>query len=162
MPLIINLRQLEHKNLELKGELPAHELDLEKADELIRAPHPLHYELEAQRLDSDLLVQGNLSLTLECECARCLKPFQRTLNFENWAVHLALEGEEKVEVVGDSVDLTPHIREDILLAFPQHPLCESECGGLKNQPETGAKGSNSIDQTEETSSAWAELNKLKL
>jgi uncharacterized protein len=162
MPLIVNLRHLEHKNIELKGELPASELDLEKVDELIRAPHPLQYELEVQRLDGDLLVQGNMSLTLECECARCLKPFQRELNFENWAVHLPLIGEDKVEAVGDSVDLTPHIREDILLAFPQHPLCESECGGLKSQPETGAKGSNSIDQTEGISSVWAELNKLKL
>jgi uncharacterized metal-binding protein YceD (DUF177 family) len=162
MSLIINLRHLENKDLELEGELPSNELDLEKVDELIRAPHPLQYELEAQRLDGNLLVHGNMSLTLECECARCLKSFQRELNFENWAVNLALEGEEKVEAISDCVDLTPYIREDILLAFPQHPLCETECGGLKNQSQTGAKGSKSTDQTEETSSAWAELNKLKL
>lgn len=162
MPLTINLRHLENKDLALQGELPSTELDLEKVDELIRAPHPLHYELEAQLLDGNLLVHGNMNLTLECECARCLKPFQRELNFENWAVNLALEGEEKVQVTGDCVDLTPYIREDILLAFPQHPLCETECGGLKNQLQTGAKGSKSTDPTEETSSAWAELNKLKL
>lgn len=162
MPLIINLRHLEHKNLELKGELPAKDLDLEQADELIHAPHPLQYELEVQRLENDLLVHGTLHLTLECECARCLKPFQHELDFDTWAVHLPLVGEEKIESDGDSVDLTPHIREDILLAFPQHPLCESECGGLKNRPATGAKDSTGADQTEETSSAWSELNKLKL
>jgi uncharacterized protein len=162
MPLLINLRHLEHKNLELTGELPAEELDLDQADELIRAPHPLQYELEAQRLENDLLVHGKLHLTIECECARCLKPFKRELDFDPWAVHLPLAGEEKVEIVSDSVDLTPYIREDILLAFPQHPLCESECGGLKNQPSSGAKGSTGAVQIEETSSAWAELNKLKL
>jgi uncharacterized protein len=161
MPLIINLRHLEHKDLSLKGELPSADLELDKADELIHAPHPLQYELEAQRIDHNLLVHGSLQITLECECARCLKPFQHELNFPAWAVHLPLEGEEKVEVVSDTVDLTPYIREDILLAFPQHPLCESECGGLKNQPSTGVN-SNGADQTEETSSAWAELNKLKL
>lgn len=162
MPLLINLRHLEHKNLELKGELPPEDLDLEQADELIHAPHALQYELEAQRLDQNLLVHGELHLTLECECARCLKPFQRELDFEHWAVHLPLVGEDKVEAANDTVDLTPYIREDILLAFPQHPLCESECGGLKNQPAIGAKGSSGADQIDETSSAWAELNKLKL
>ena len=162
MPLIINLRHLEHKDLALKGELPAADLELDQADELIHAPNPLQYDLEAQRINHDLLVHGSLQITLKCECARCLKPFQHEINFESWAVHLPLEGEEKVEVVSDSVDLTPYIREDILLAFPQHPLCESECGGLKNLPVTGAKSSTTADETEETSSAWAELNKLKL
>jgi len=162
MPLLVNLRHLEHKNIELKGELPPEELDIDEVDELIQAPHPVQYDLEAQRLENDLLVHGELHLTLECECARCLKPFQHQLDFDAWALHLPLSGEDKVEATSDTVDLTPYIREDILLAFPQHPLCESECGGLKNQPATGVKGSSGADQIDETSSAWAELNKLKL
>lgn len=162
MPLVINLRHLEHKNLELKGELPPEELDLAQADELIHVNQPVQYELEAQRLDGDLLVQGTLNVELDCECARCLKPFKRKLDFDSWAAHLPLKGEEKIATDGDFVDLTPYIREDILLAFPQHPLCESECGGLKNRPATGAKDSSGADQMEETSSAWSELNKLKL
>ena len=162
MPLTINLRHLEHNDLAVKGELPAADLELEQVDELIHASNPLHYELEVQRLDDNLLVQGNLSLTVEFECARCLKPFSRKLDFKNWSVHLPLVGEDKAEIVGDCVDLTPYIREDILLAFPQHPLCERECGGLKTKPSTRAKSSSGAKQTEETSSAWAELNKLKL
>lgn len=162
MPLTINARHLEHKDLELKGELPSADLDLEDADELIHAPNPLHYDLVVQRLEDSLLVQGTLSLTAEFECARCLKRFSQDLVFDNWSVHLPLSGEEKVEMVGDSVDLTPLIREDILLAFPQHPLCERECGGLKTQPSARAKSSSGTMQEEESSSAWAELNKLKL
>lgn len=162
MSLLINLRHLEHKDLTLAGEVSAADLELEDLDELIQAPHPLRYNLAVQRLEGDLLVQGKLKLRVECECARCLKAFHRDLDFENWAIHLPLLGEEKVEVVNDSVDLTPYIREDILLAFPQHPLCERECGGLKTPPSTRAKSSSGTKQTEETSSAWAELNKLKL
>ena len=30
----------------------------------------------------------------------------------------------------DSVDLTAVIREDILLAFPAHPVCDPHCAGL--------------------------------
>ena len=162
MPLIINLRQLEHKDLSLEGELSPADLEMEKVDELIHVSNPLRYKLEAQRIGLDLLVQGSIALTLECECARCLKPFQRDISFPDWSCHLPLEGEEKAEVVNDTVDLTPYIREDILLAFPQHPLCEEGCGGLKNPAAIGAKRSNGVKQTGETSSAWAELNKLKL
>ncbi|MEP6662211.1 MAG: YceD family protein [Verrucomicrobiota bacterium] len=162
MPLLINLRQLEHKNAILSGELDPSDLDLDRIDELIHAPHPLHYHLEAQKLENDLLVHGNLHLKLECECVRCLKPFQRTLDFSNWAAHLPLEGEDKVSINTDCVDLTPHIREDILLAFPQHPLCENECGGLENHPFAAVKSSNRDESNLETSSTWAELNKLKL
>ena len=70
MPLLVNLRHLEHKNVELKGELPPEELDLEQADELIHVIDPVQYDLEAQRMESNLLAQGKLRFTLDCECAR--------------------------------------------------------------------------------------------
>ena len=56
------------------------------------------------------------------------------LNWSIGPVTLPLEGEEEVPVINDCVDLTPYMREDILLAFPQHPLCEPDCGGLQAQP----------------------------
>src|SRR5690606_24496786 len=124
MPLLVNLRHLEHKNIELKGELSPEELELDQTDELIHFTKPVKYELEAQRMERNLLVHGKVQAVLDCECARCLKPFEMNLNFNDWAVHLPLTGEDKVRIESDSVDLTPYIREDILLAFPQHPLCE--------------------------------------
>ena len=70
MALIVNLRQLEHRNQALRGDLPLAELDLDTRDALIRAAHPLHYDLEMERLEDCLLVQGRLQLRLECECVR--------------------------------------------------------------------------------------------
>ena len=61
---------------------------------------------------------------------RCLKEYPHRLVLENWTRHLPLEGEERAPIVNDCVDLTPFLREDILLEFPQHPLCEAECRGL--------------------------------
>jgi uncharacterized protein len=164
MALLINIRLLGEENLELKGELPVSELDLDNVDELIKLEKPLKYDLEAQKLENSILVQGNLKLTLRCECVRCLKPFDYKLELEDWACLLALEGDEKVSVTNDCIDLTPSIREDILLGFPQHPLCKPECSGLpkkvsgkkKTDKKTGGAG-----QTEEKTSAWSELNKLK-
>jgi uncharacterized metal-binding protein YceD (DUF177 family) len=161
MPLTFNLRHLEEKDLHLEGELPAEELDLQGVDELIHAAGPLQYNLTVQRMGEGVLVEGNLSLNLRCECARCLKPFEDVLNFDHWVCHLALSGPESAKVVNDCVDLTPHVREDILLAFPQQPLCKADCSGLP-QPAAGAKASSGAGVPLENSSAWAELNKLKL
>jgi uncharacterized metal-binding protein YceD (DUF177 family) len=75
----------------------------------------------------------------------------------DWTAHLPLEGSEKVAIHDDFVDLTPQIREDILLEFPQHPLCGADCSGLPNRSKEKKK---SGEQTN-GSSAWSELNKLK-
>ena len=161
MALLINLRQLDTENLELKGEVPGSELDLEGVDELIKIEKPLKYQLKAQKLDESILVQGSLELTINCECVRCLKPFTQRLEIEDWACLLPLEGDEKVTVTNDCIDLTPYAREDILLGFPQHPLCNAECGGLPKKAIGKTKKTGGVGQTKEISSAWTELNKLK-
>ena len=56
------------------------------------------------------------------------------------------------------MNFTPHIREDILLALPQHPLCEPECGGLK----LPARAKDPEKAAGNTASAWDALDKLKL
>jgi len=160
MPLRVNLRHLEEHEIHLKGELPVEELDLNLRDDMCRAKKPLQYNLEIQQMEHELLVQGELHLTLNCECVRCLKPFEHTLTLKPWTRLLPLEGEEKTPIDNDSVDLTPYVREDILLEFPQHPLCETECRGLPTQ--TGkAKNSTKPGDSQKEPSAWTELDKLK-
>lgn len=162
MALVVNIRHLEEKNLHLKGELTAADLEVGALDEMIHVNRPLTYDLEVQQLDQSVLVQGTLALTLDCECVRCLKPFRLPLKLDHWACHLALEGEEKAVVVNDSVDLTPYIREDIVLAFPQHPLCKPECSGLASIQQPPEKRPGVADRSESASSTWAALDKLKL
>jgi len=162
MALTFNLRHLDKRNLHLEGELSAAELDVTGIDDLVQMEGPLHYDLELERLSDSVLVQGSLHAALSCQCARCLKPFHQELDVEHWTVDLPLEGEEKVTVTNDCVDLTPYVREDILLAFPQHPLCEPDCRGLL-EATGGQKQPTSVDPpASRGSSAWAELNKLKL
>jgi uncharacterized protein len=160
MPITFNLRHLEEDSLQLVGEMPPAELELETMDELIKAAHPLVYDLEVQMLDTAILVRGRLELNLDCECVRCLKPFSFQILLPEWACHLPMEGDDKVPVVNDCVDLTPHIREDIVLAFPQHPLCDPECSGLAGSLKK--KGSASKAAKPDSAAAWAVLDKLKL
>src|SRR5256885_6586648 len=162
MPLLINIRHLEHKALTLRGQLPGADLDLNCIDEMIRVASPLEHDLLVHRHERNILVQGSLRLTLTCECVRCLKAFEHRLKLDEWSCLLPLEGEDKVLMNNDCVDLTPYVREDIVLAFPQHPLCEIECRGLPAAPQNGVRQSSGAKVSEDLSSAWAELNKLKL
>jgi uncharacterized protein len=142
--------------------LPAAELEIDTHDEVIQVAHPLQHDLEVQKLEDGLLVQGRLHLVLECQCVRCLKPFQYHLDLERWTCHLPLQGEDSVAVTSDCVDLTPYVREDILLEFPRHPLCNPDCRGLPGVSAGGTTNRSGAGKTEVGSPAWAELNKLKL
>jgi uncharacterized metal-binding protein YceD (DUF177 family) len=158
MPLQVNIRHVEEKEVRLHGELPVAELELGNNDDLVRARLPLCYDLTAQMLGEAILVQGRVELTLDCECARCLKPFQHRMLLDPWTAHLPLGGPEKAAGKDDLADLTPHLREDILLELPQHPLCGVDCAGMPNRArQTKTKGASPT----EGSPAWSELNKLK-
>jgi uncharacterized protein len=161
MPITVNIQHLLQHSLPLKGELPVAELDLGVNDEMVQAKAPLRYDLEAEKLENAILVRGRLRLTLDCQCVRCLKPVKFELDLPDWACHLPLDGEDAVSIVNDSVDLTLPIREDILLGFPQYPVCKPECGGLKGLKRVKSEKTSTADAGL-PSSALAELDKLKL
>jgi uncharacterized protein len=157
MPLKVNLRHLEEHELHLKGDLPVEELDLGLEDEMMMVRKPLHYDLQVEKVAHGLLVQGKLELKLDCQCVRCLKSFEKTIVLPHWTLHLPLEGEEKTPVNNDCVDLTPYAREDMLLEFPQHPVCKPDCAGLKKDRHGKVETSAEISPP-----AWNELDKLNI
>jgi uncharacterized protein len=160
MSLKVNIRHLEAGDVLLRGELSVAEAGLDFPDELVHARQPVRYDLTAQKSGPNVLVQGKVALVLDCECARCLKAFQQRVALEHWTALVPLAGPEKAGIKDDGVDLTPFLREDILLEFPQHPLCEADCAGLPNRAEKNARPTKGASQTP-GSSVWSELNKLK-
>ena len=158
MPVTVNLRHLEDKNVQLEGEISPEELDFVKPDEMIETNDPLEYDLEVEKSGNNLLVHGELHLRLDCQCVRCLRAFKYDLDLDPYDALVPLEGEDRAPVTNDLVDLTAYLREDILLAFPQHPVCEAECESL---PLTSGKEQSSGAALGHLS-AWDELNKLKL
>jgi uncharacterized protein len=156
--LSINLRHLELKDIFLKGELSAAVVDWELQDDMMRVATALEYEFKAEKLHDSVLVTGWMRLALDCECVRCLKPFRHVMALEGWACHLPLEGEDKVSIHNDAIDLTPYVREDMLLEFPQHPVCKPDCAGLKKKSKVLKVGGPEKLKP----SPWSELDKLKL
>jgi len=157
MPITVNLRHLANKNVRLEGEISPEELEIEKSDEMIHAGESLKYDLEIELSGLNLLVQGKVEFNLDCECVRCLRPFKNLIKLDPYSAFVPLEGEDKAPISNDLVDLTPYLREDILLAFPQHPLCEAGCDRVPELTRSKQFGTS----TKGDKSAWDELNKLK-
>ena len=164
VPLLLNIETLANGPVQLKGELSPEELGMETLDELVEADEPLDYDLTVERAGDNILLQGQITMRLQCECARCLRAFEHRVELQGWSCLLPLNGDEKIELINNSGDLTPYLREDTFLAFPQHPLCESGCGGSPKW--TGGDG-NPI-KIKETSgepseaSVWSKLDNLNL
>ena len=157
MPIQIHIDQLKEQDVHLDGEIAAEGLGLNLGakHDLVRSAETLLYQLDALRTDDTVLVHGSLKMTFQCECARCVKPFVFTMDIPEWSCILPLEGDDAIEVIGEYVDLTPWIREDILLGLPHHPLCAETCRGLEFQQEEPTK-------TEaDTSPTWDALEEWK-
>jgi len=160
MPLTVNITELSDCPKQISGEIGLESLDLDRLDDLISASTPLSYDLTVENRSNGLSVIGSLKMTFQCECSRCLKPFPLEIQIPEWEALLNWEGEDRVEICNDCVDLTPYLREDIVLELPQRPLCEPDCAGIAvrslNNP---AKPGN--DDGTSGCSDWSELNKLK-
>jgi len=164
MPLLLQLESLAKGFVSISGDLPLNELNMASLDELIEPTGPLEYDLIMRKKGDSILLKGSLIMWLKCECARCLQPFDHLINLRNWSCLLPLKGEDSVQLNGDTVDLTPHLREDTFLAFPQHPLCGSECGGVSNMTENRKKSTHFTPSPEESEkeNIWEQLDKLDL
>ena len=144
----------------LRGELSPAELELESGDALVQFAGPVTYDLAAERSGAAVLVRGQLGVVLACTCVRCLKPFERAAGLSEWSCEL-FPGDEETPVSNDCLDLTLRVREDILLAIPQHPLCEPECRGLPSAPPSQAPEPGDDRRQDGGAAVWSELNKLK-
>jgi uncharacterized metal-binding protein YceD (DUF177 family) len=147
----IHLRQIPESGVHLEGQEKADILELN--DPAIRLLQDVTYSLFAQVEKNNILVTGQLSLELELECVSCLRRFHYALNVPDFVYETAKEG-------GETIDLTPAIREDILLVLPSHPRCDwdghTECPGLRIEKGT------SIESVPEAPNAWDALDELNL
>jgi len=161
MPLIVNLHHLARQRVRLQGVLPAGELDIDTRDEMLRLGETLQHDLLVEKIEHHLLVRGELEVRLACRCVRCLEPFCRPLRLADWLCEIPLTGPERCPVHDDCVDLTPYVREDILLAFPQHPLCRPDCPGLTVAGSDVTQSRRGSHRGVRSPSVWAALDKLK-
>lgn len=113
------------------------EADITSIDADIRATHT----------NPGALLEGDARATVAQQCARCLtaidapvearfaEQYYATLNVENGSP--MPEPPRDAKTIGHDyrIDLVPLLREEVILATPQAPLCRPDCKGLC--PECG-------------------------
>jgi uncharacterized metal-binding protein YceD (DUF177 family) len=144
----IHLKQVPAQGLHLDGDEDCPIQDLEA--EGIRCAGPLHYNMDVGIAGGALWARGSLSQPVELRCVSCLENFVHDVQVPAFAVHTELHGPEMV-------DLTPFMREDLLLNLPAHPRCDRDgnrvCEGKKPEP---------AEEDLKRKSDWSALDKLKL
>ncbi len=90
--------------------------------------------IRATRTPQGILLQADLNAQVDLECVRCLTDFQQALHVEftelyAFSQRYATDSGLLMPETG-IIDLTPVLREYILLEIPISPLCRPDCKGL--------------------------------
>jgi uncharacterized protein len=102
---------------------------------------PVEVSVSFYRAGLELFFAGSLKARTEAVCARCAEEFDATSDRPFRFVlspkaigygddQLRAEDLEFSLYEGDQVDLSPLIREQVILALPTRPLCQEDCSGL--------------------------------
>jgi uncharacterized protein len=105
---------------------------------------PIEVALAHYRAGTDLFFNGKVHCRVAGTCGRCLDEYEFPVDAALSRVFAPGDGEfseedDEAEVEhyqGEEVDLSPVVREIVLLALPTQPLCRSDCRGLC--PQCGA------------------------
>ncbi len=153
--MIIDVPRLNPSGEHFSGSDPADILDWTEADGLLQPDGPVEYSLEVRFAGRELLVRGRLSARFGGVCARCGGELHLDVLAPDFCVSIELPEEPQ------QVDLTPDMRESILLALPSHPVCRSDCLGVC--PRCGRPRSEGACGCEAgVSSGWDALAALAL
>jgi uncharacterized metal-binding protein YceD (DUF177 family) len=141
----------ESHPLELQDDLSPAMLGLEESS--VRAGQPIRAELLVQKDEGNYLVTGWLRTSLGLQCGRCAEWFPFPVKVE--VGHLFEPPHP------NSIDLTPYLREDILLELPLNAACRLGADGrcpvtgevYRPRPETsGSLAGEAV---------WEALSKIK-
>ncbi|MDK2951105.1 MAG: hypothetical protein PWQ77_770 [Kosmotogales bacterium] len=104
---------------------------------------PIEIDITLKKEKNDILVTGKVKTTIIVECARCLKPIEKTIEGkiemlyvgESTFDELQREGEiENLDMIfpitGEKLDLSDPIIEAIIIEVPVKALCSVDCKGL--------------------------------
>jgi uncharacterized protein len=153
--MIILVARIPEEGFSYEGSDPGAILDLAD-DPFIRVEGDVQYALYAQRVSEELIVRGRLWVPLGLRCARCSEFFSTTVTDSDFL--RAYPASEET----DSVDISPDMREDLLLHIPFFPLCSEECRGLCAQCGADLNKGPCGCEAKEKPNPWSALDDLDL
>ncbi|AJE03286.1 YceD family protein [Geobacter pickeringii] len=105
---------------------------------------PITVELSVWREYDHIRVRGSVATAVRLNCSRCLTPFESHIRSAFTMIYMErkqeLQDEDEVELgeedlvsvtyVGDEIDFTPEVAEQVVMELPLKPLCRVDCLGL--------------------------------
>lgn len=153
--MIIEIAKISEQGSTYTGELPAEVMDLE-GDKFIQPDGPVAYELNADVVSDQVIIQGWVEARLKLLCVVCADFFSTTVRVSSFLRAYPIEPGLEV------IDLTGDIREDILLEVPHYPRGAAdeqeqcrECGRDLKEKEPEPPAGSPPD-------LWNPLDQLKL
>jgi len=125
-------------------------------DPFVKVEGNVRYALHAQCVSEELTVRGTLSVDLGLKCTRCSEFFSTTVTDSDFL--RAYSASKEI----DSVDITPDMREDLLLHIPAFPVCSEGCKGLCAQCGADLNKGSCGCEAGERPSPWSALDNLDL
>jgi uncharacterized protein len=153
--MIIEIAKISPEGTRLEGEESTSVLLLE--DERFIRPHgPILFEGRVEFVSQELIVQGCVSCTMELQCSRCAEFFSTTIADSSFLRAYDVPDEQ------ESVDITPDLRETILLNLPSFPVCRPECAGICPQCGTDLNSNRCDCKPDVGDQRWGALDTLNL
>jgi uncharacterized protein len=150
----VNIDEIKESGLRRAWDVSREQLDEIVAGDRAgyRARGPAHVDAHLEKVERRVRVEATAKAELQAECGRCLVPvtldvpveFELTLvpsdEYEDAARDDKDKGAtggsfdvgaaEEDTYTGKVIDLDPLVREQVLLALPQYPVCNDACKGL--------------------------------
>ncbi|MGC5050606.1 YceD family protein [Micromonospora sp. DT48] len=139
-PLVLDTRELPRRPGVLRTVQRVVPAPSDLGVELIGVPEgaDLDLDLRMESVSEGVLVSGTVSGPIKGECGRCLREIndsvtvtiQELYAYENSTTDATTESDEVGRMQGDLIDLEPALRDAVVLALPNNPLCRQDCPGL--------------------------------
>jgi len=164
--LRVDLRELaQGRAIETRGELKQDDPVLDGTEVRLQEPVVVQGRLQALG-DGRFYWQGTARTVVAGECRRCLTPVETPLQLEIGALFTqdpdAQDDPDSYPVAPDAteVDVTPAVREELVLAAPRYVVCRDDCKGIC--PQCGKDlNAGPCDCAPVTDARWQPLKALK-
>jgi len=134
--LRVDLRELaQGRAVDTPGELKQDDLAVEGTEITLKQPVVVAGRLQSIG-EGRFYWQGTARTVVEGECRRCLTPVATPLQLEIGVLFTqdpeALDDPDSYPVAADAteIDVTPAVREELVLGAPRYVVCRDDCKGL--------------------------------
>jgi uncharacterized protein len=136
-------------------------LDLGVTDD--RVAGAVAITLEAVSSVDGIVVSGSISTPWRAPCRRCLAEVTGSARIDVDEVYQDVIGDDDAfQIEGDQIDMAPAVREYVLLALPDGPLCRDDCAGICPVCGTDRNQTTCSCDTSVRDDRWAALDELRL